>query len=220
MFETKLPIFNNFEFNEETAISVLQSNLVEKISVFALGPEGTNIEQASRAWSEKLDVALKTEIHLEDTPYHALEHARTVTDSKEFPIIVTCAVYNRLNNLYFSNHDCCLFFHHLYMKLDNMQLAARENVTFLPDNWAIATHPSPRPLLAGLPNTIIETNSNSYSAKLCREGKVDCCITTESARSKYSLVNLHTFGSPMMLFLFGTTNHGTDIYKSYINGQI
>ncbi|MCG7585295.1 hypothetical protein, partial [Photobacterium sp. OFAV2-7] len=48
--------------------------------------------------------------------------------------------------------------------------------------------------------SIIDASSNSDAAKLCAEGKVDACITTESARNIHGLKTVHEFGSPEMLF--------------------
>ena len=51
------PRLNGLPQTEEDQIKVLRSDLVCKVICFSLGPEGTNIAQASRAWLKRMGVA-------------------------------------------------------------------------------------------------------------------------------------------------------------------
>lgn len=189
----------------------LLSLQVSKIIIFVLGPSGNNIEQAAKQWAKNLNLTEKSEFIYCNTPTEELERALQINDPETFPIFVLCAVYNKLNELYFTYEDCYFFMHHYYMPLDEMQLVARKAVKEVPTEWTIASHPSPMPLLQSLKNKIVEAYSNAHAAMLCAEGFVDACITTEKARKIYSLERIHSFGSPIMLFTFGTTRHGINL---------
>ncbi|MCR4441046.1 MAG: hypothetical protein QHH10_02780 [Peptococcaceae bacterium] len=210
---TGLKRFAEANCDFSTVKRVLGNDRIKTVKMFCLGPDGTNISKAARQWVKEIGIQDKAVFIYCDTPEEEVRKAREVTGSGDFPVIVLCAVYCRLNDLYFSHEDCYFFMHHYYMPLDDLQLAAREGVERIPEDWVIAAHPSPKPLLSGLKNRIYEANSNAHAAKLCAEGKVNACITTEKARKIYSLKKIHDFGSPMMLFTFGTTLHGINILK-------
>lgn len=205
--------FIDREVQESEVKEILNSERVRKIEIFALGPEGTNIGIASRKWVRELGLQDKAAIHYAKTPEESLELANRIRGRGIFPVFVTCAVYNRLNEIFFSHPDCYTFFHHYYMKLDQLQLAAREQKDRIPEEWVIASHPSPRVLLRNLPNTIVDAYSNAHAAMLCGMKEVDCCITTESAKNIYGLKTIFNFGQPVMCFFFGTTLHGMEILK-------
>ena len=204
----QLLTFSNAQQDNLKLRRLLTSEAIAQVSFYALGPEGTNISQASRAWATKCGIMGKSNFYLCSTPEQSVALARTVTDGSTLPLFVTCAVYNRLAELYFTNTDCNAFLGHHYMKLDDMQLAARESTSRIPENWVIASHPSPQHLVSGLKNRLLLVASNAVAAEMCAQSAVQACITTESARKLHGLQTIHSFGSPTMLFLFGTTPHG------------
>jgi len=208
--------FNDVFFSNSEVENSLLKDEIKEIRFFILGPEGTNIEIASKQWANQLRIADKSKFYFYETPEICVEKAKLINDIDIFPIFVTCAVYYKLDSLFFSNPDCYTFIHHYYMKLDRMQLSSREKVDKIPAEWIIASHPSPKGLVSDLPNKLYETTSNSKAAQLCAEGKVDACITTETARKFYKLETLHVFGSGVMVFLFGTTKHGINILNKLI----
>ncbi|MEK5318496.1 hypothetical protein NSS94_04305 [Paenibacillus sp. FSL L8-0644] len=194
--------------------SYFQSEKINRIHIFALGPEGTNIYEAAKLWTEEKKISHKSEFILCETPKEAILKAKKIQEPNSFPVFVLCAVYNRLSELYFSNSDCYFFMDHLYMKLDEMQLATKELTQ--KESYTVSSHASPSTLLNKVPNvTIVNSNSNAYAAISCRNQEVDLCITTEKARKANDLISVHKFGSPWMLFTFGTTSHGIDLLQSF-----
>ncbi|HML33201.1 hypothetical protein [Sporomusa sphaeroides] len=205
--------------NEKIPHNALQS-LYEKpeinfIKIFALGPDGTNIVKAAKEWIAYRKIQHKSEIVFCSTPITAIEEAQKISDKSTLPIFVLCAVYNKLHELFFTYCDCYFFLDHLYMPLDKMQLASKK--ILFEDKQTVASHPSPSVLLNGIYNDIHSANSNSHAAILCSKGEAAACITTESARSLHQLKTLHVFGSPVMLFTFGTTAHGISLLKQEAN---
>ncbi len=213
MNKMDLKQFTEVDFDYSYIEKVLTGQGIKTIKIFSLGPEGTNIIKATRQWVEKTGISHKSEYIYCDTPEEEVEKAREVKESGVFPIIALCAVYYKLNDLYFNYEDCYFFMHHYYMPLDKLQLAAREEVETIPEDWTIAVHPSPKPLITGLKNKTVKANSNSSAAQLCAAGIANACITTEEAKTAYSLKTLHSFGAPNMLFTFGTTKHGINLLK-------
>jgi len=197
---------------------IMRHDSIEKICIFVLGPEGTNISQAAEKWILDRNIGYKSNIILCDSPEKELEKAKEISDSKTFPVFVLCAVYNRLFELYFSNPDSYFFMDHYYMKLDNMLFAT--NKYSKKNTYKVVSHPSPAVLLNNLENIdVTYANSNSFSAKLCKSGEADMCITTESGRRLNDLKSIHKFGSPTMLFTFGTTLHGVKMLRK-IGGML
>jgi hypothetical protein len=199
---------------------VLRSETITKVVCCALGPLGNNIEQASVLWLKNMGVENKGEVVLGETPEVCLATARSITEEGVVSVFWTCAVYYDENKFFFGNPDVFPFFFQQVMPLDEMQLATtpalatvlmdRSNI---PAGWTIASHPSPAPLVDKLDCQVILHNSNAASAVACSKCEVDLCITTESARQKYGLVKLHSFGSPIMVFFGGITRHGLEQLK-------
>lgn len=202
--EIKLPVGNEIE-------AVLQDSRVKKIINFCLGPVGTNIGQAAEKWSREIGIQDKVEIIFLATPEECLQSAREVDEDGVIGIFWTCAVYFKLNELFFNNPDTFPFFINYTMDLDEMQLATRpeklnEINNSVPEIWLIASHPSPAPLMSGWDIKLV--NSNSAAALECQNKVVDACITTEAARVSTGLVKIHSFGSPPMVFFGGITYSG------------
>lgn len=213
-FEAELEGFVEVNNYSGTLESFFLSEKINKIHIFALGPEGTNIYEAAKLWAAEKKISQKSEFILCETPKEAILEAKKIQDPDSFPVFVLCAVYNRLSELYFSNSDCYFFMDHLYMKLDEMQLAAKE--LDHKESYTVSSHASPSTLLNNISNvTIVNSNSNAYAAISCRNQEVDLCITTEKARKANDLISVHTFGSPWMLFTFGTTSHGINLLQLY-----
>lgn len=196
---------------------VMQSENIRKIVHFALGPKGTNIGQASAKWSREMGVEHKTETIFCETPEVALAEAKKVKEDGVLALFWTCAVYYKLNELFFSNPDTLPFFINYVMNLDSMQVAIRPEQSAqlidgsLPSSWIIASHPSPAPLMQRHGYNIHFTTSNSQAAQLCAAGKTDACITTESARNSNGLKMVRKFGSPPMVFFGGITEFGANM---------
>jgi len=203
----------------EQAMSLWGSS-VSRVVCFSLGPEGTNIAQASREWLKKMKLTGKSEVVLCDTPEECLERARMVHDAGVLAVYWTCAVYAHESEFFFGNPDVLPFFFQETMPLDEMQLATvafRVNEVVggcVPSTWRISSHPSPQHLLRGLNiREIVLVNSNAAAAIHCKEGKSEACITTESARKIHNLHTLHLFGCPPMVFFGGITPDGADLMK-------
>jgi len=208
-----LPVFTGADSSvREYAERALQSSHIKKVVCCALGPSGTNIEQAAKKWLARVGVVDKSEVILGDTPEKCLQVARDITAEGVVAVFWTCAVYYNENLFFFGNPDVYPFFFQEDMLLDSMQLAARSffGGDLNPDvhpRLTVASHPSPAPLVAGFGEVVL-CNSNAAAAKMCAEGKTDLCITTESARKIHGLVELHSFGCPLMVFFGGVTQHG------------
>ncbi|MCY6355334.1 prephenate dehydratase domain-containing protein [Clostridium sp. ZS2-4] len=205
-------------YDEKEINSILRDDYIQKIYVFALGPEGTNISQAAEKWIVDKELSNKAEIILCSSPEEAIEKAKEISHSRILPVFTLCAVYNKLFELYFSNTDSYFFMDHIYMKLDNMIIATNEYQD--KDKYKIFSHPSPSILVDNLENIeVVYSNSNAFAAQRCKEEIGELCITTESARVFNGLKAVHCIGAPVMLFTFGTTLHGIKILNKIGGGQ-
>ena len=206
-----LPVFS------PVPLSLRQWQLAQvvKIQHFVLGPVGTNMQQACKAWNMKNALEQKAHITLCKTPEDCLAQARLVSEKGVLPLFWTCAVYYALNQFFFNNPDTFPFLFSFNFPLDNMQLCVREELANKEWNndWRIASHPSPAPLVAGLVNQATLTTSNAQAAKLCAGGEVEACITTAQAAKIHGLTMVHEFGSPNMVFFAGTTQHGVSVLQ-------
>lgn len=200
-------------------VTVLQSSFIKRVICCSLGPEGTNIAQASRLWLKRMGLTAKSEVILGNTPEICLGVARNITEDGVLPIFWTCAVYSRESEFFFGNPDIYAFYIQEPMLLDSMQLATRHELHLqaaggeIPKQWRISSHPSPQHLIKVLGCEIILVNSNSAAAKHCAEGLSEACITTEEGRKIYGLEMIHVFGSPLMIFFGGITQHGAELLK-------
>jgi len=188
---------------------LLTSPIVRRVEVFALGPDGTNIQRASHRWAQARGIADKTAVTLCPTPEESMLRAREVEERGVLPIYALCAVYYRLNELYFANPDCQVFLDHNYMELDNMQLC----VNGVADSGSpVFSHPSPSVLVRELAeHPTMVALSNADAARSCASLPGSMCVTTAAARALNDLTTVHEFGSPGMLFTFGTTPWGSSI---------
>ncbi len=222
-FLERFPSPEGLPSSQEEVKRVFQSPRVEGVVSFALGPEGTNISQASQEWVEETGIKEKTTTILESTPEECLQLAREITEPNVVSLFWTCAVFYALKDLFFTNPDVYPFFIQHGMRLDEMQLATREDILeqinqlgISPD-WVIASHPSPAPLLEELARSkgciVTEANSNSDAAQKCASEEVNLCMTTESAREIHDLIEIHSFGSPLMIFFGGITSTGAEVIR-------
>ena len=204
---------------EADQMDVLRSGTISKVVCYALGPKGTNIEQATEEWLRRLRITDKAETHLCGTPEECLGAARQIAEDGVIAVYGTCAVYAHESRFFFRNPDIYPFFSQGMMLLDRMQFATRPEMVAsivngnIPKGWTISSHPSPQYLIEGLGCNIIIVDSNAAAAEHCREGSSCACITTEAARKRCGLVTLHEFGSPAMVFFFGITEHGAEIIR-------
>ena len=205
----------------------LRSGAISRIRLFELGPEGTNISKASHEWAKEMGISRKVEHVLVRTPEEAIRRARDCDHEDVLGVAWTCAVYARESHVFFGNPDFSMFMFQWEMELDHMMLAAPkdsqmrisgggDNVSLFPrsacgGNWTIAAHPSPQHLLAGEPVEITCVDSNAAAAIEAKEGRVQGCITTESARKLHRLHCLFDFGCPTMVFFGGVTAKGSDM---------
>jgi hypothetical protein len=204
----------------EDIARVLRSSAVQEVRCFALGPEGTNIEQACRRWLRRTGIESKSTVILCPTPEDSVIAARreTAVDRGILGLFWTCAVFDREKEVFFENPDVYPFFVQETMLLDEMQLAARpelvaESGGAVPEHWRIASHPSPAPLLAELPCPVIRVRSNADAAARCAAGEFEACITTESARKIHGLTRIHVFGCPPMVFFGGITAAASRLFR-------
>jgi len=209
-----LSVFASAPQNVADNTGILRSCKIVKVVCCALGPKGNNIEQASTQWLKRMGVSDKSEVILCDTPEQCLELARSIKGNGVVAVFWTCAVYSRENQFFFGNPDVFPFFFQEEMPLDEMQLAVRPAnepqilaCGGIPAGWRTASHPSPAPLVKGFSEVVLQ-NSNAAAARACANSDAELCITTESARKIYELVKVHSFGSPMMVFFGGITQHG------------
>lgn len=219
------PATNGLPQSVEDMRATMQAGAIRKIYAFALGPAGTNISQAAGCWLERMQVADKAKIILCPTPEDSLAQARLVDRPDEIGLFGTCAVYFALHQLFFENPDALPFFAEEVMLLDEMQLAARPEVAAavkgeLPASWRIASHPSPAPLVRKLSCQVVKVSSNAQAADDCRAGKVEMCITTESARTSRGLVRLHSFGSPPMVFFYGLAGPSIAVVRRVFASEV
>jgi hypothetical protein len=210
---------------DKDLVRCLEQSDVKEVRMFVLGPEGTNINQAARIWARSMGIVGKTRYRLfasEDGTDPVLSYAmkaREVTESGVLVIFWTCAVYFRLNELFFTLPDTAPLFISQSMDLDSMRLCVKPRdlpqVTDgrIPEGWRVASHPSPTPLVGQFSNEVVASGSNASAARSCAKGEVEACITTESAQRIYNLADIHIFGSPPMIFFGGITASGVKILR-------
>lgn len=225
-------IITPFEFQ-----TILQSHRVEEVHIHALGPEGTNISQASRLYAKRLGIENKTNIIVYPAGITPLTYAQLATEATEaslrhtrVPSVVhlhvECAVYNNMGRLYKEKQTESVFIDTQNMPLDTMQLASKQtvdklqNVAQMHSHIRIATHPSPRPLINPWIDTgkavWLEASSNSAAALMVLEGLADACVTTESTMQSLAntgIQTLHKFGSPNMIFTVASPLSPTHLQK-------
>jgi len=217
---------------EQDIIAALKSPSVVEVRNFVLGPRKiSNIPQACELWLERTGLKDKGTLHTGRIPDEYLVTAQSVREPGVVPLYWTCAVFGREKDLFFgAATDTLMFFVQQVMPLDHMQLAtvsqklANGNTAnvicdneLLPQDWSkLASHKSPAPLLASLLERNshcewVEADSNGAAAEMCKAGKCDACITTETARVDIGLDCIHDFGCPDMVFFGGLTQHGAQV---------
>lgn len=225
-------LVDGLPLNEQDIVATLAHESVEQVQHFVLGPATSNIPQACQRWCERTGLAHKSRQILGTTPDAYIKNALDVTKSGVVALVWTCAVYGKEKDLFFGYPNTLMFFVQETMALDHMQLAAcdtnfgyevagiRERVIedlWLPRDWRqIASHMSPRHLLDGLllknPHCVwLDSNSNGQAAIECRQGEVQACITTETARKDNELTTVFDFGCPPMVFFGGLTEHSATV---------
>jgi hypothetical protein len=217
--------------------TILRSPTIVGIHIHALGPEGTNIAQASRLYAHRLGIQDKTQIVVHDIGITPLEYAQIAAQKTEEDIYhngrpttlhlhVECAVYNNMGKLYEQRKTESVFADTQNMALDTMQLASFMDIDALNRLMRsqgvvrIATHPSPKPLIdtwvkRGVAQWI-EASSNSAAALMVRRGQADACVTTASTvalMQKDAVQTLHEFGSPNMIFTIASPLSGESLKK-------
>ena len=179
-----------------------------------------NIPQACQIWINRLGIGDKTEIRLGRIPEEYIATALTVRGV--VAIFWTCAVFAREHQVFFRNANTLPFFFEQVMALDEMQLVTKTAIGSIESDWKIASHVSPAPLVDSLVEqgcTVVDASSNGTAAQMCANGEVELAIVTESARIKYGLIKVHSFGSPEMLFLGGITEEGVRILTQVYSSQ-
>jgi hypothetical protein len=216
----RFPPVGGLPGSNEDIREALASDLIGEIRHFALGPEGTNILQACRRWTVRMQIEHKAHTVLCDTPEDSIVAARELDEPNTLGVFWTCAVYSREMEIFFRNPDTLPFFTQETMALDQMQLATRPalaaelNGPSVPCDWRIAVHSSPSALLPPHHRNVVLVNSNAAAAIDCAAGRVEACITTESARSRHGLTSLHCFGSPEMVFFGGITHASAELIRA------
>jgi len=195
-----------------SAVELVAKLMRLQASHYVLGPDGTNMVQACKAWTQENKLSERTKIVLCSTPEDSLVQARLTKIDGVVPLFWTCAVFYALNQIFFRNPDIYPFLFSFNYKLDNMQLCVMSRLSEKEwcNEWKIGSHQSPAPLVASLSNLVVDATSNSEAARLCADGKFEACITTAQAAKIYGLAMVHEFGSPIMVFFIGTTQHGLE----------
>jgi hypothetical protein len=208
---------------------ILASERVNRVRLHALGPQGTNIAQASAMYLHTLGIQQKSDLVVHPrgvTPMQYVEMAAADKENGVVPLHMECAVYFGMPDLYqqrVRQRAELLFADHQYMALDEMQLAARRGMSPNGHMPRVATHGSPKPLMRPWVNgeqpsaKWVEATSNSAAADMVRADEVEYCITTESGRIgapvQEELEKVHSFGSPMMVFTLGTPYTQEELYN-------
>jgi hypothetical protein len=223
----KLPVFSHHPALPQTDAEIqrtLESPLIRRLRACVLGPEGTNLVQASHNFHSRMGVSSKVDVVFCSTPEEAIRRAEEETTRDTLGEFWTCAVYVREYQVFFENPTKLPFVFQHIQPLDEMQLAATTAVAAEIANrstrppyrtkWRIASHPSPAPLLKGMDIDILEAKSNGDAAFLCAAGDAECCITTETARALHGLVKVKSFGSPNMVFFGGVSAEGANLLSN------
>jgi len=186
----------------------LKSEAVERIRLHALGSEGTNIARATRQFVTAHALQDRAEVIVHPNRVEPLQYAQVAAEdvrSGVFPLHTECAVYYELDRMFDTRSSELVFAAHHYMPLDGMQLAARTDQPV--EGGVIASHPSPKGLVRRWQregSEVIAASSNTHAAAMVLAGEADMCVTTTSAAQAMNLATIEHFGSPLMMFTFGT----------------
>lgn len=203
---------------------MLKGNKVDYIPIHALGPQGTNISLVAREYVQRHLLDHKARCIIHPRGIEPLEYAELAKNDKQegtVPIHVECAVYYDMKKLYEQRIFELVFIDYHYMLLDEMQLAVRQefemNLSRIP--YILTSHPSPHGLIAPWEKSgivkWIKAPSNSAASQMVQNGEADLCITTNSGRVDSNLEKVFSFGSPPMIFTFGTSLNKEEI-KRYL----
>jgi hypothetical protein len=207
-------VFGYDRLDDGSLLRVLGNSSVSRIRMHGLGPPGTNISQACHRFLDAHKLEHKAEVIVHGAgvgpPEYADIAAREVQDGV-IPLHVECAVFYGLGELFRARANEVVFAGHHYMPLDAMQLAAHPSLCLRAKEPAsglrIVSHPSPAALAEPLVEegaSLSYVSSNAAAAGAVQRGEADMCITTDSAGRSAGLVEVHRFGSPMMIFTIGT----------------
>lgn len=163
-----------------------------------LGPSGTNLEAAARAWLSRRGVEGSVWLH------ETLEAALEVVPADGEHGLVACAVYPHLHELVFRNLRRMRIIDSFVMPTWNMVLASADGR----QPRTVASHPAPASLVPpGV--TVMTSTSNARAAADCATGLVEGCVTTSAAAAAYGLKVISDFGPVPMAF----TVHRVDAHE-------
>jgi prephenate dehydratase len=161
------------------------------VRVATLGPEGTSSAAAARLISES--VGTNAHVHL----FQSYEDAATAVVEKEADCIVVANAYSLINRFYIS--DDLVAAAAFPMATPPYGVAIRQ-CQDSPLCRFIATHPAPQHLIGRWFDkhcqarmNIVNATSTSAAARMVRNGEVDACVTTDTARQ----INGLAFISPL-----------------------
>jgi prephenate dehydratase len=174
------------------------------LNIHTLGPTGTNCELASQSWMDTNNVNGSIILH------NSLEEGlQAMVEDKDRAVLLSCIVYPELHNLVFNNREEVELIGSFIFPTMPMLLAAKSD-QYTPG--IIASHPAPVALIPDDFTEIKYANSNVAAAKLCQNGEVDACITTEKGANSHGLRVIKNFGSIPMGFAI----HGKAQFSGFI----
>lgn len=168
------------------------------MKISTLGPRNTNSQFAAEHYLK--DRAVTGEVTLRMTPEEAIED---LIDG-EADRAVLCIVYPALNDIVFRNLDRIRIEEVFAYDTDNMVVARRKNDTGT--GGRCCSHPAPKHLLPEGADDITLVSSNSYAARLVKDGAYDMCVTTMAAVKEFDLNVVKDYGPvPMGWAVFDRT---------------
>lgn len=155
--------------------------------IATLGPEGTCSEMAANYYGKKTFDNFSIEL------YNTFESAvDSLKDGKSTAVIIPSA-YKKLSKIIFREKE--------FIALKDVFIFDTPEIVFAMDYGnneinSIASQSSPLYLIKDKfdENIFVESNSNSRSALMVKEGLADACLTTKICADKYSMKIINNFG--------------------------
>ncbi|WNG23579.1 hypothetical protein F0U62_05695 [Cystobacter fuscus] len=165
-------------------VSLVDRHMADVV-VGTLGPPGTSSEQAAQLLRSRLRRESRTEL------YQTYEQAYEELRSGALTHVVVANAYKEIHRFYMD--DSLVLSDVFVMDTPLYGIAKRQDREGLSAVPTIASHPSPKPLVAQLlpsgfrVGEIVSVDSTSSAAKAVAEGAFDLALTTEPAAALYGL---------------------------------
>jgi prephenate dehydratase len=175
----------------KNGVNIVKEEILKKIVISTLGPEGTCSEYASQFYIDKNNYEGTIEL------YSSFEESVEALKNNKSDCVIIPSAYKKLAEIIFQEQNFIEIVDVFKLATPNLVIAKRRNVQ---EVKKVATHSSPSSLAKGyFPDAeLVLAKSNSAAAQMLLASEVDACITTIVCAKKHSLYVIHDFGGIAM----------------------